>query len=110
MATIKQYRPAFVTGYENQTIEFNSVEELLKIEFVDNFKKAYNKPLPANVPAGLVALMDEDDKFHQFSISERTDHKILMAEYKKGKEWWVVGFITDQAGIVNSLPKWEPKK
>ena len=112
MATIRQHRPAYFTGYENQTVEFNSLEELLKIEFVDNFKKTFNKPLPViegvSVSPHLMDYGQDNDGFHQFSISESNGKK-LMAEYRKGKEWWVVGYITDEKGITNTLPKWEPK-
>ena len=115
MGSNTQHRPAYYTGYENKTVEFNSLEELLKIEFVDNFKKAYNKPFPENISAGMVDLMDygqDNAGFYRFSISKRFNGEtILMAEYKQGKEWWVVGYITnDEKGITNSLPVWEAKK
>lgn len=112
MGSIRQHRPSYFTGFENEVATFNSLEELLKIEFVDNFKKAYNKPLPKGISAGLVDLMDhgqDNAGFHQFSISERNGEKILMAEYRQGKEWWVVGYITDETGLTDSLPKWEPE-
>jgi len=95
MAKIKQYRPAFFTGFENEEKEFNSLEELFAIDFVDNFKKTPNNKVNPN--------------FHQFSISTPSVDlpHILMAEYKGGAEWWVVGYI-DDGEAVRQLPKWVP--
>jgi hypothetical protein len=96
---IKQYRPSFFSGFENEDIEFNSVEELLAIDWVKNFANESNQPQP---------------KFHQFSISE-LEHPsdelkyLLMAEYKEGTEWYVVGYI-NATEIINTLPTWKPKE
>lgn len=93
-AAIKQYRPGYFTGYENKVENFNSLNELLAIDFVDNFK---------NTP--------ELSSFHQFSISEPSDDTmILMAEYEEGKIWWVVGYLSDAKEIVKDLPAWVPKR
>jgi hypothetical protein len=103
MPTIKQYRPGFFTGFENEVKEFNSLEELLNLDFVKNFKNTLDdKPNP---------------HFHQFSISNHAGKRgyedeytnILMAEFKDGSEWWVVGYISETE-IVNQLPVWEPKE
>jgi hypothetical protein len=80
MNKITQYRPAFFEGYENATVEFKSAEELLNIPWVANF---------ANRP-----------DFHKFSVSD--EH--LMAEYRGGREWWVVGLLDKP---VAELPKWD---
>lgn len=98
MATIKQYRPAFVSGFENQTVKFNSLEELFNIEFVDNFK------------FHIFETKINNPDFHRFSISIQNGHKILMAEYKQGTEWWVVGFIEGGDDIIKELPKWVAKE
>jgi hypothetical protein len=100
MPTIKQYRPGFFTGFENELKEFNSLDELFSLDFVDNFKKFPNKEL--------------DPKFHRFSISKMTNTQheypyVLMAEFKDGTEWWVVGYISENE-ITNQLPVWEAKK
>ena len=79
---IKQYRPAFFTGYENETVEFTSTEELLEIGFVKNFSR--------------------NDNFYRYSLSDNA----LMAEYEDGRKWWVVGYIGYPSKV--SLPKWEP--
>ena len=47
MPTIKQYRPGFFTGFENELKEFNSLDELFSLDFVDNFRR-----LPSKVDAG----------------------------------------------------------
>ena len=80
MATIRQYRPAYVTGFENETKTFTSLKELLNIEFVNNFRQFPNGQINSN--------------FHQYSINKYSDHKgyeyMLMAEYRNGLEWWVL--------------------
>ena len=44
----------------------------------------------------------EDDNFYRYSMSGNT----LMAEYKNGYEWWVIGEIS---GGNADLPLWEPR-
>ena len=101
MPKIKQYRPGYFTGFENETKDFNSLEELFAIDFIDNFKKLPNNQV--------------NPDFHQFSISFPPAEigmkfpYILMAEYKNGTEWWVVGYITEN-NLMGSLPRWSPKK
>jgi hypothetical protein len=98
MATIIQYRPSYFSGYENAINEFNSLDELLNIEWVDAFKRLPNDQISPS--------------FHQFSInkwSDQNDHKyVLIAEYKEGFEWWVVGYIDDNE-IIKELPIWKAK-
>ncbi len=92
MSKIRQYRPNYFSGFENETKEFSSLKELLSIEWVDSFR---NQP-----------------DFHQFSINNPSSHSrseyTLMAEYKNGNEWWVVGFI-DENEIIKELPIWAAK-
>jgi hypothetical protein len=49
---------------------FNTVKELLNIKWVKSFS--------------------QDKNFYKFGMSD--EH--LVATYKKGKEWWVVGYVT----------------
>lgn len=78
---IRQYRPAFFEGFENETCEFSTLEEMKYIPWVKGFTEIKN--------------------FHRFSYSD--NH--LMAEYREGKEWWVVGTLSE---IPEGLKKWEP--
>lgn len=94
MATIKRYRPSYFVGFDNETNEFNSLEELLKIDWVNNFK----------------VLGDTNISFHQFSVSKTPYYTVLMAEYIQGTQWWVVGFIEGGDDIIKELPKWEAKE
>ncbi len=64
-----QYRPTFYSGFTNKEVEFDTVEELLNIDFVKSWS--------------------EDKGFCRYSLSG--DH--LMAEFNNGKNWWVVCFI-----------------
>ena len=83
MNRIRQYRPAYFTGFENATVEFDGVEALLAISFVTSFV---------------------NESFHQFSIDTTNgDNIALMAEYDDGNKWWVVGFLDSPV----DLPRWD---
>ena len=88
MGIIKQYKPAFFTGFKKAEVQFETKEELLNIDWVKNF----SDPI-----YGM-------NHFHQFSVS----NGILMAEYDNGGHWHVVGFITDSE-VINEFPVWEAK-
>jgi len=98
MATIRQYRPAYFSGFENETKAFTSLKELLNIDWVDNFRK---------MPNGQI-----DPNFHQYSTNKYSDHKgceyVLMAEYNNGHSWYVIGFM-DENEVIKELPAWEAK-
>lgn len=85
---IKQYRPAYFSGFENQVNNFNSIDELLNIDWIKNFT--------------------EYKDFFRLSISLAdgftTEHH-LMAEYKNGEDWYVVGSIDkDTCKLSDELP------
>lgn len=82
--SIKQHIPGFVDGVEPTTTDFTTTEELLQIPFVKNFTT-----LPT---------------FCGFA----KDAVRLVAVYKDGKEWCVVGYLKLSA-LVN-LPTWEAGK
>lgn len=86
MNKIRQHIPNWISGYENQEVEFEGLDDLLAIEFVNGFK--------------------ERGDFYRFSIDPAPfDNKhLLMAEYRDGKEWWVVGYLNEKV----DLPKWKP--
>jgi hypothetical protein len=73
-----------------EDIQYNSLDELLKIDFVVAISKTPG--------------------FFQFSVSNNPLFKqdILMAEYRKGLDWGPVGYI-DKDSITAQLPVWEPK-
>lgn len=81
MNEITQYRPAFFEGFENETVDFDNLEDLLKIPFVANFTT--------------------NRGFNRFSVSGQ----MLMAEYHNGKKWLVVGYIKNPEGL--GLPEWK---
>jgi hypothetical protein len=96
MATITQYRPGFFSGFQNQVVEFSTLEELLNIPFVGEFKCE-------DIP-GI--------KFYQFSIDKCPERKgcpySLIAEYRSGYVWYVVGHM-DENDIIKELPEFVPK-
>ena len=80
MNTIRQYRPAFVESDEKlQNTEFESWDDLMAIPWVHAFA--------------------DEPNFYRFSVFRDT----LMAEYRGGKEWWVVGFL---GAPDESFPAW----
>lgn len=83
MNEIQRYRPAFFEGFLSETVPFDTVPRLLEIPWVAHFK---SRP-----------------DFHQFSIYGTA----LMAEYKDGSEWWVVGYLKNP---YIRLPKWKPRE
>jgi len=74
-----EHYPAYC-DYDPKSYGFDTLEELLNIEFVKRFKNQKG--------------------FCRYSYS--SPH--LMAEYNEGKKWWCVGSIRNNLG----LPKWEP--
>ena len=101
MAKIYRYRPAFFSGFKSETVEFNTLEELLNIDFVKGFSKTRD-----GTP---------DPEFFKYSYSQypelrshKDDEFTLMAEYKDGREWFVIGNVVDSIPP-DGLPKWIPK-
>jgi hypothetical protein len=87
MNKIQRYRPACFSGYEDEHASFNSLDELMKIEWIASWK-------------------DHTD-FYQFSISRE---QWLMCEVKGGTEWWVIGYFHEVYNEVAIwFPKWIPK-
>ena len=84
MNRIKQHIPSFIDLDRTQEwVEFSNTDDLLAIEFVNQWAKPMNgKP------------------FSHFAISDNC----LMAIHDNGFHWWVVGYI-EKPGKVN-LPKW----
>jgi hypothetical protein len=69
------------------TAEVATLEELLALEWVSFWKESPN----------------DGEEFHKYSQSKVDDGCYLMAEYNKGKSWWVVGYIDEQL----DLPEWK---
>jgi hypothetical protein len=84
MNKFTQHVPSFVDISERFESEFNNTEELLEFNYVQAWSNLSH--------------------FHQFSIS---DNK-LMAEFKDGTEWWVIGYIKNPKDI--QLPEWVYKE
>jgi hypothetical protein len=93
-----QYRPAFFSGFDNDSEgDVANVEQLLKLDFVARFT--------------------EKPEFYRFSRSTKItspQHSgllcTLMVEYKEGYEWWVVAYLwPERWKDVEALPNWEQK-
>jgi len=93
---VEQHIPASFSGFNRAKEEFNTIDELLNIDWIKKFA--------------------ERDDFYRFSLardknsnSDKPQH-VLMVEYKKGLEWWVIAYIRDKdiSGI-KDLPEWEAK-
>lgn len=84
MNKITQHIPDYVEGLENITEEFHDYDSLVNIPFVRRFS--------------------EVEHFSHFAISDNC----LMAIYKEGFEWWVVGYISDPSSV--KLRTWDGGK
>ena len=80
---VTRYLPACLSGYPEEHADFNSLDELLKIEWIASWK--------------------EHKDFYQYSISRE---QWLMGEFKDGREWWVIAYFPE---VFDELPKWFPK-
>ena len=73
MATIRQHIPNFVSGIGPVSFNFETIDELMSIEFVKQWKS---------------------NEFFQFSIAPSGDDYHLMCELKNGTKCYVVGYLT----------------
>ena len=81
---ITQYRPSYYSGYDNEEVNFNTLDELLNISWVKRFS--------------------DDEDFYRYSCSDG----LLMAECNKGYDWHVIGSL--DCPFVSGLPKWKAKE
>jgi len=68
--------------YLQTPVDFNSLEELVNLPFVK--------------------LRSDRKDFYRFSVSNGKS-KLLLVEYNEGKEWWVVGYLSE---AIEGLPEW----
>lgn len=82
MNSIRRHIPGCCSDGDEppEIVEFNTMEQLLSVPFVNSFSGG--------------------QRFHRYSLSR--NH--LMAEYRDGKEWWVVGTLKYP---VAGLPEWD---
>ena len=92
MASIKQHIPNYVSGVDPETVEFNTLSELLDISFVKHWRDW------------------TDRSFHQYSVCEESWGTVLMAEYNNGTKWWVVGYLKDTNRVELGLLDWNPNR
>jgi hypothetical protein len=83
---LTQHVPGFVDTDKFEEVTFTTLEEMLAGEW------------PARI--------NQREGFYRFSIS---DNLRLMAEYKEGFEWWVVGFFSEGDPSTLGLPKFKTK-
>lgn len=92
MATITQRLPGYIEGTP-EIATFDTLAELLAVPFVAEWR-ARGQPF--------------GDHFYRFSQSHvATGEMVLMAEFDKGAEWYVVGWLLDvEPGRLAALPRW----
>jgi hypothetical protein len=83
MNQIRQYRPAFFEGFEEETVPFNTTEELVQIPFVKRHQE---------VGGG------------EFQVTKHGRGYALMIV--RPDQWFVVGFMPTLEGV--NLPHWSP--
>jgi hypothetical protein len=86
---IKQYVSAFTDRRNALTVDYFDIKSLLNINFVKHYS--------------------EQENFFRYSITENvvehSDEIVLMAEFNNGKNWYIVGYLSDKV----RLPEWKPK-
>jgi hypothetical protein len=80
MNSITQHVLPYIEGVEPKKAEFDSLEQLLEVDWVKSWK--------------------DRQGFHRFSVNKNK----LMAEYMQGRLWYVVGFIKEP---IEGLPTWK---
>lgn len=87
MNKITEHKSVYSSCFETETVEFNSTEDLIKIDFVRGYS--------------------QHPEFRRYSIKRDAHIRIpLLAEYRNGK-WMVVGFLEGDVNSIN-LPDWQP--
>ena len=85
-----RYRPSFFTGWEDEIVYFNTLEELINTSWVISFSNHPN--------------------FYRFSIDRKyapSSNINLMAEYDNGRNWYVVAIISEyDLELLKGLPEW----
>lgn len=99
MNKLKRRYPAFIDGFEETAHEFETIEELMEIDWVKH--------------------VSEQPDFYRFSISRHKPVKdlspslfpvgFLMAEMKEGSKHYAIGKFMEIDDNLN-LPKWEGRK
>ena len=106
MNEIRQHIPNYVEGFTPRTVVFETLEELLAIDWVAQ----HAVPMPeielVNVLTGEKAEPPKSSgPFHRFSQSQEWENRwLLMAEFAEGKKWWVVGYMKES---VEGMPAWQ---
>lgn len=90
MNEFRQHIPGYCSGIEPFSLNFNTKEELLSNEWINNWTK---HPFDLEEP---------NPEFLKFSLSNNR----LICEFKSGKKWYVIGYIKHPELV--DLPKWEP--
>ncbi len=106
MNAITQHIPDYVEGFERRTTAFDTLEELMAIDWVKQHSVPKVPMELHNVLTGEVTVHEPTEgAFHRFSqVEEWHDRWLLMAEFAEGKKWWVVGIMR---GEVEGLPTWQ---
>lgn len=89
---VSKYRPAYFSGFDKTEHIFNTMKELLNIDWVKE--------------------ITEYEDLHRLSIAideDNNQHK-LMAEFREGYDWYVVGFIYGHdITPISDMPIWKEK-
>lgn len=103
--TLIEHVPSFVSGYDPKEFEFNSLDELFKL---NTLKKFMDDLWFHKFSVQKECTSFDEIEFHYFPKFRYT----LMAEYNNGYKWWVVGYIVTEgeSEVLDKLPKWVAKK
>lgn len=77
--TFRPHMPGFMDFEPDPSVDFTTMAELLAVPIVQRFM----------AQAG----------FYRLSLSGNQEQWLLMAEYKEGKDWYVLGYLKDQIDL-----------
>ncbi len=91
MIIVKQYRPAFCDGYDNEQCEVETATEITGIPFVKSWST--------------------DKMFHRFSVTTGIGQTCLVCEFDEGYKWYVVCIIegATEEDLLTFYPKFKTK-
>jgi hypothetical protein len=93
---VTEHHPAYVEGFKTWQGEVKSLPELVGLKFIERWVF--------------------EPRFYRFSLSRNTHgtstHHLLMAEFDRGKVWWVVARLEgEDFAPFAGLPEWHaPEK
>lgn len=86
--SITERLPGYIEA-EPRTAAFDTLAELLAVDFVSGWR---GRDLPALT-------------FYRYSLEHDPSGVLLIAEYNRGQDWFVIGQVTAGVDLLTALPR-----